>query len=86
MGIQAFRNQEAGVEIESPFRRKKKGLQKLDFSGAKLNSCEQASESRELHNRLQEQFEVIMMNLRKRQEEFEQLKATPPSQLAQMHQ
>jgi len=57
-----FKNQENVVEIESPFRRKKTGLQKLDFSKEKLNSCEPVTETKEIQNKLIAQYEVIMKN------------------------
>ena len=44
------------MEIESPFRKKKGGLQKLDFSVEKLSSCEQVAESKEIQKKLDDQF------------------------------
>lgn len=53
VGIAMFKNQDPQPEIESPYRRKKKGgLQKLDFSSGKLNSCEQVGETKALQGKL----------------------------------
>ncbi len=49
VGIEMFKNANQAVEIESPFRRKKTGLQKLDFSKEKLGACEQIAESKEFN-------------------------------------
>lgn len=86
MGIEMFKNQDQATEIESPFRKKKTGLQKLDFSKDKLNSCEQVEESKEIQKKLDEQYQTIMKNFGKRKDEFEQLKLKSQSELYQMHQ
>ena len=62
VGIEMFKNANQAVEIESPFRRKKTGLQKLDFSKEKLGACEQIAESKEFNQKLDEQFKGIMAN------------------------
>lgn len=69
-----FKNQDEVVEIESPFRKKRTGLQKLDFSKEKLTSCEQVAESKETQAKLDELFLAITKNFGKRKEDFEALK------------
>ena len=62
VGIEMFKNQEPSAEIESPFRRKQGGLQKLDFSKEKLSTREQVTESKEIQSKLEEQYQVILKN------------------------
>lgn len=68
MGIEMFKNVEPLQEIESPFRKKKTHLQRLDFSQDKLKSCEQTGESKDIQNKLEELFKVVMNNFQKRQD------------------
>lgn len=84
VGIEMFKNQNQAPEIESPFRRKKTGLQKLNVKDS-LGTVEPIAESKELQQKLEKQFEIVMKNFSKRKADFEQLKNKPPAAKTDMY-